>query len=75
MVSAQKVLQLFNETECLQPFIRECTDAIDNNRFGDRALSTESAIYDSVHASELEAEHIEDLRQAIEDIIDQADTF
>lgn len=73
--AAQKVLQLFNETECLQPFIRECTDAIDNNRFGDRALSTESAIYDSVHASELEAEHIEDLRQAIEDIIDQADTF
>lgn len=72
---AKAVLICFNETECLQPFVRDCQDAIDNNRFGDRASSTESAIYDSTHSGELEAERIEDLRQAIEDIIDQADTF
>ncbi len=72
---AQDMLNYFSETEVLKPHLQELKDLIDEHRYGDRAGSLDSAIYDSTHTDELEMGRIDDLYEGIIDLIDSANTF
>ncbi len=72
-VLAAQLLDYFNEVEILQPLVRECEILIDQYRYDDAPDSTEDAIDQIAHANERQQERIEQLHQAIIDLIYTAD--
>lgn len=66
---ADQILGYFEEVENLRPLYDDCLDLVEQYRYDERSTSTEDAIYTMVHQANLEQDRIDDLHDAVIELI------